>query len=91
MEPDEVKRMVGRILAEARALRAAFPDADAMREVRVSDLPAAPPGSDEGAPSCRAALSYLYDEMLVVRAGKAADLTVLDDEMANVERLLRHL
>ncbi|MBN9520669.1 hypothetical protein J0H58_19485 [bacterium] len=80
--------MSSRMLAEARALRAAFPDADAMGELPVSAVPVSPDATD-ALSDCRAALGYLRDEMLVVRAGKATDLTVLDDEMANVERLLR--
>ena len=75
------------MLAEARALRAAYPDAGAMAALPVSGLPTAPPGDGKGPVE----LHYLRDEMLVVRAGRAADLTVLDDEMANVERLLRRI
>jgi hypothetical protein len=75
------------MLREARALRSAFPDAEAMRELPVSPLPPETPGS-RGASDYRAALRYLRDEMLLVRSGKANDLTVLDDEIACVERLL---
>lgn len=76
------------LLAEARELRAAFPDVGAMSGLPVSSLPEGP-CDGEGLADRRAALAYLRDEMLVVRAGRAADLTVLDDEMANVERLFR--
>jgi hypothetical protein len=74
------------MLAEARALRAAFPNVDAMRDLPVSALP---PTDGEQPSECRVALGYLRDEMLLVRAGKAESLTVLDDEIAGVERLLR--
>jgi hypothetical protein len=77
-----------RILAEARALRGAFPDADAMSELSVSAIPSVAPGDNDGVAEYRAALGYLRDEMLVVRAGRAVTLTVLDDEIACVERLL---
>ena len=87
MGRDEVRVMGSRMLAEARALRAAFPDTGAMGELPVSPVPVASDAAEEPS-DCRAALGYLRDEMLVVRAGRAADLTVLDDEMANVERLL---
>jgi hypothetical protein len=75
------------MLGEARALRAAFPDAEAMRELPVSPLPPAAENGGQEAAECRAALGYLRDEMMVVRAGRAMDLTVLDDEIACVERL----
>jgi hypothetical protein len=87
VNPSEARHAASRLLAEARAVRAAFPEVDAMREVRVSDLP----GDGQEAPDCPAALRYLRDEMLVVRAGQASDLTVLDDEIAGVECLLRHV
>ena len=76
--------MPARILAEARAIRAAFPDTQAMQGVTISPLPPEPTG---GA-ALRAALRYLRDEMVLVRAGKADDLVVLDDEIAGVEHLL---
>ena len=74
------------MLCEARALRTAFPDAEAMRGLPIGDLP--PEGSGEGAAELRAALAYLRDEMLMVRAGRARDLTVLDDEIAYAESLV---
>jgi hypothetical protein len=79
-----------RILDEARALRAAFPDADAMRALPVSALPPKAPDEDEEVTAIRAALGYLRDEMLLVRAGKADSLTVLDDEIAHTESLMLH-
>ena len=85
MNQEMVNIIASRMLAEARALRAAFPDADAMRELSVSPLP---PGPGVGSGDHHAALGYLRDEMLFVRAGGAFDLTVLDDEMTCVERLL---
>jgi len=78
----ELRAMAERLLREARALRAAFPNVDAMR-VAVGEGAAVPPG---GA-ALRAALRYLRDEMAVVRDGRADSLVVLDDEIANVERL----
>jgi len=76
------------MLGEARALQAAFPNTDAMRDLPVSAVPQ--PSTDEGetARTYRAALGYLRDEMLLVRAGKADSLTVLNDEIAFVESLL---
>jgi hypothetical protein len=87
MNRDEMRTMKMQMLGEARALRAAFPDADAMRELPVSALPR--PSADEGEDiiAYRAALGYLRDEMLLVRAGRAGDLTVLNDEIACVEDL----
>lgn len=80
--------MPARILVEARAIRAAFPDAEAMRDLTVSPLPPAPPA---GGAALWAALRHLRDEMLLVRAGKAEGPIVLDDEIACVERLLSGL
>jgi hypothetical protein len=77
-----------RMLREARALRAAFPDANAMGDLPVSALPPESPNEGDEVIEYRTALRYLRDEMLLVRAGKADDLTVLDDEIACVERLL---
>jgi hypothetical protein len=91
MNASEARHLGSRLLTEARALRASFPDVDAMREVRVGDLPEAQAGDGQDAPDSPAALRYLRDEMLAVRAGRASDLTVLDDEIAGVERLLRHI
>jgi hypothetical protein len=91
MDRDEMRTTGARMLNEARALRAAFPDADAMRELPVSAVPAASPADSEDATAYRAALGYLRDEMLLVRDGKAHDLTVLDDEIAYAESLLRGL
>jgi hypothetical protein len=86
---NEVTTMGLRLLGEARALRAAFPETGAMAGLPISDLPAAPPGDAEDVAGYPV-LGYLRDEMLVVRAGRAKDLTVLDDEIAAVERLLGH-
>lgn len=87
MDRSELRARRRRLLEEARALRAAFPDAVAMRELSVS---AAQPGpfGDEGA-AC-AALRYLRDELLV-RAGGTDTLAVLDDEIAHAECLLTNL
>jgi hypothetical protein len=86
MDVNELRTMT-RMLNEARALRAAYPDAEAMRALPVGALPAESPGGD-AASALRAALGYLRDEMLLVRAGRAGNLIVLDDEIACVEGLL---
>jgi hypothetical protein len=80
----ELRSMGARLLSEARALRAAFPDGEAMRALPVSPLSPEVSGQE----AVRAALVYLRDEMLLVRSGKANELGVLDDEIARVERLL---
>jgi hypothetical protein len=87
MNRDEMRTMGTRMLHEARALRAAFPDTDAMRDLPVSALPRRSPDESEEMSEYRAALGYLRDEMMLVRAGKAENLIVLDDEIACVERL----
>jgi hypothetical protein len=79
------------MLNQARAIRAAYPDVGAMRELPVGDPPPESTGETEWEAALRAALGYLRDEMLLVRAGKANDLTVLNDEIAGVERLLAGL
>ena len=91
MHRNEMRTMGIRMLNEARALRAAFPDASAMQELPVSPALPESPGEDKGVVACRAALGYLRDEMLLVRAGKADSLTVLDDEIAYAESLVRRL
>jgi hypothetical protein len=65
--------MAAKLLSEARTLQAAFPDIEAMQRVEISDLPA---GNES--------LRFLRDEMLLVRAGQAGTLTVLEDEMAAI-------
>jgi hypothetical protein len=74
-------------LAQARALRAAFPDPAAMAQVAVGDGWPKPPGGD-GLSGVWAALRYLRDEMVLVRDGRAGTLAVLDDEIAHVEHQL---
>jgi hypothetical protein len=69
-------------------MRAAFPDGEARRDLPVSAVPPESSGEGEEVAAYRAALGYLRDEMLLVRAGKAHDLTVLDDEIAHAESLL---
>ncbi len=71
------------MVSEARVIRAAFPDVAVVTALPVSTLPPKALGDSEA----RKALGYLRDEMLLVRAGEAADLTVLNDEIANIERL----
>jgi hypothetical protein len=87
MGRDSVTAAGMRMLDEARALRRAFPDAAALRGVTVSPLAAAPAGGE----ALGAALRYLWDEMVLVRDGKAGTLAVLDDEIAHAERLLAGL
>lgn len=84
---NEMRNTGIRMLREARALRAAFPHVDAMCGMTVSAVPAVPHGANAAAGEYHAALRHLWDEMLVVRAGQAGGLTVLDDEIACVERL----
>jgi hypothetical protein len=60
-----------KLLNEARALQASYPNLAAMQRVAISDLPV---GSDP--------LRSLWNEMLLVQAGEAGTLTVLEDEMA---------
>lgn len=87
MERDMLRAAGRQLLDEAEALRQAFPDAAALR-----DLPVGPRvGPGDGSGPLRAALGYLRDEMLVVRGGRAGTLAVLDDEMAHVEDLLARL
>ena len=84
MSPEELQEVGRRLLAEALELRAAFPDVGAMAAIPVSDIPASGNVKDGSS----AALRYLLDEMVAVRAGRAKDLTVLDDEIAGAQRLL---
>jgi hypothetical protein len=72
-----------RLLAEARALRAAFPDVEAMRRVPASEVEAS-----VVVETLSAALRYLRAEVALVRSGEADCLTVLDDEIENVRRAL---
>jgi hypothetical protein len=91
MDWNEARTMGVRMLDEARALRAAFPDVGAMCRLTVSAVPPGTSNEDAAASALRAALGYLRDEMLLVRAGRIGDLTVLDDEIAHTEGLLlRH-
>ncbi len=89
MGRNELRVAGERLLAEARAVRAAYPDGAAMRRVPASGV--GPTGDDEGSEALRAAMRYLRDEMAVVRDGRAGTLAVLDDEVANVERRMRDL
>ncbi len=78
---------VGRqLLGEARALRAAFPDRDAMNDVTITPL-----AGGDGFEALRSAMVYLRDEMVLVREGKSETLTVLDDEIAHTESVLARL
>lgn len=84
----EMRLLCRRMVEQARALREAFPDVDVMSGLPVGPLPDAALDESAAASEYRAALRYLRDEMYVVQAGKAADLTVLDDEIAYTESLL---
>ena len=86
MDRNDMRTMARRILDEARSLKAAFPNQEAMRELPVSKRLPETTGAEGSA--LRAALVYLLDEMLLVRSGEATALTVLDDEFACVVRLL---
>jgi hypothetical protein len=90
MDRSELRARGRRLLEEVRALRAVFPDAGAMRELPVDEAQPGPFG-DEGATACAAALGYLRDEMLLVRAGGTNTLAVLDDEIVHAESLLTNL
>lgn len=82
MDCDDIGIVGARLVAEARALRAAYPDAAAMRALGVSDVSPVPAGR------VGAALRHLRDEMLLVRSGQAGTAAVLDDELALAERAL---
>ena len=75
-----------RLLDEARALRAAFADRDAMNDVTITPL-----AGGVGFEDLRSAMGYLRDEMVLIRDGKSDTLTVLDDEIAHTESLLAQL
>lgn len=74
------------LLDHARAVRAAYPDAAAMQALAVTPLP-----TGTGWPDLRAAMRYLWQELALVQAGGSGGVGVLDDEIANVERLLSAL
>ena len=82
MDCDDIRILGARLVAEARALRAAYPDAAAMRTVGVSEV------SPDSAGRVVAVLRHLRDEMLLVRSGQAGTPVVLDDELALAERAL---
>lgn len=89
MNQTELRALAVQMLGEARALHTAFPDVVTMRELPISVVPQEEPCSG-GRTGC-AALRYLRDEMLLVRAGLATELTVLNDEITCVEALLRRM
>lgn len=85
MERNELRSLGRRLVREARAIRATYPNVEGMGELPVSAVPPEPPGN-EGAAFWRA-LGYLRAEMVLVRAGHSGTLVVLDDEIALVESL----
>jgi hypothetical protein len=91
MSRDDVRAAGERLLAAARSVRAAFPDVGAMRRVAIGDRPDCSVGEAPEAARCRAALGFLWDELALVRAGKADTRTVLDDEMTHAAGLLAGL
>lgn len=91
MDRNELRALGKRLLGEARALQAVFPNESALRAVTLSVFNLEPFDGDEVADTFGAALRYLRDEMILVRDGKADTLTVLTDEMNNTESLLPHL
>jgi hypothetical protein len=72
------------LLVQARAILAAYPDAAALQGLPVHPLSA----DGTGWPALAAALRYLRQEMLLVRAGQAGGVGVLADEIAFTERQL---
>jgi hypothetical protein len=88
MDRDDMLTTRVRILSEARALRATFPDVTAMGLLPVGALPPVRPDGGGEEAAWRSAFGGLHDEMLLVRSDKVTDLTVLDDEMKCVEQLL---
>jgi hypothetical protein len=80
MGVEEMRQAGTRLLAEARAVRAAYPDAAAMRAVLITQLPVG-----TGWSPLRAALQYLWDETVLVRDGKSGGVGVLDDEIAHAQ------
>lgn len=91
MDRSELRAQGMRLLIEARAIRAAYPDLNAMGALRVSDVRMESFGGDKGSETFWVALGHLREEMVLVGKGKSDTLAVLDDEIANVERLLLHL
>ncbi|WP_439628877.1 hypothetical protein [Gemmata sp.] len=85
MDREEIEAIGVRLLAEARALREAFPDAAVVPGRAVPDVPDGEAGP-EGA--LWRALRCLRDEVALVRAGAAGTVVVLGDEIACVERLV---
>jgi hypothetical protein len=91
VERSELRALGNRLLAEARALRSACLHDGVTRELPVSEVQKGTFADDAKALTLWAALGYLREEMVLVRDGKAGTLTVLDDEIAYTEELLRSL
>ena len=90
MSREEVRVAGERLVEQAGRVRAAFPDANALLAVPI-DPPIVGKLADAAAEAVRAALGFLRAEILLVQAGKTADLGVLADEMANSTALLSRL
>lgn len=89
MSRTELRAEGERLLGEARALRAAYPDGTRTVEIRLPHVDPFP--DDAAAEEVREALNYLGDEMALVRDGRAGGLWVLDDEIAYTEHVLAGL
>ena len=87
MSREELREAVMGIFRTARAVRRAYPDTDAMQEITIGERPAALPGADGAGDELMAALGCLWDEVALVRGGRANTLAVLDDEIALTEYL----
>ena len=80
-----------RLLKEAKAVQAAYPDSVAMQDVLLGERPDAQAGDTVDAARCRAVLGFVWDEATRVRDGKAQTLELLNDEIAYAEWLLSRL
>ena len=83
MGADAMRAACERLLAQARAVRAGYPDDAVMRAVEVTPLP-----TETGWPDLRSAMRCLWQEMALMRDGTAGGVWVLDDEIAHVETVL---
>ena len=88
MVQHELQVSGSRLLKEARAIRAAYPDLVAMRQVPLGERPDFQVGDAVKVAQCRAVLGFVWDEATRVREGKAGTLELLDDEIAYAEWLM---